>query len=123
MLMPEFVQTYCSDLVSLYGSADSTDKFNLPCDDTIEDDSGEKVQVVYCGKQAIPVLDIVTLDEDDFAQIYPSFEARELYKSYLDTIKILDGEEALNHIRNEMRREQERVKTFSQETEIADNFW
>ena len=122
--MREFIDTYCSDLKEKAQSCkELIDMEELPHDYVITDDSGQKIPIVLCSGKEIPVMDIITCTEEDFARLYPDMECREMYKQYIDSLTILDGEEALKHIRNTMAREQERIKAFSEENGLADQLW
>lgn len=121
MRIDEFAQTYCQDLLELYKDKKSIlDDYDLPYDDIIDDDEGTPIKVVYVGTKAIPITDIVSCTRDDFAQLYPDFESRELYDRYIDQLTIFEGEEAVMHIRNTMKREQERVKAFGDDNDLSE---
>lgn len=115
MLIRDFAREYCSDIVESYKAAHSKllDSFDLPYDDEIEDESGELMKVVYCGEKVIPINDILSMSREDFARIYPDFDCRELYDKYIDSIVMLEGEDALNHIRGVLDRERQRIEEFS----------
>ncbi len=122
MKLMEFVDKYCSDLVEHYQEKNKALELDdLPYDDIIEDDTGEKIKVVYAGQKAIPVMDIISSTREDFAVLYPDFESRELYDRYIEQLVFWDGEEAVRHIQLMMRREQERVKAFNEDNSLADN--
>lgn len=95
----------------------------LPNDGVYIDDSGERIPYVLCEGDEIPVMDIITNCADDFARLYPSMEAQELYASYIDSLIILDGPDALSHIRDTLLQEQNRVKAFSEKNSLADALW
>lgn len=116
MLIHEFIVEYCQDIVETYTATHSKllDSFDLPYDDEIEDDSGELMKVVYCGEKAIPINDILSMSKSDFARIYPDFECRDLYDKYIESLVMLEGEDALNHIRSVLDQERQRIKEFSE---------
>lgn len=116
MLIHEFIVEYCQDIVETYTATHSKllDSFDLPYDDEIEDDSGELMKVVYCGEKAIPINDILSMSKSDFARVYPDFECRDLYDKYIESLIMLEGEDALNHIRSVLDRERQRIKEFSE---------
>ena len=97
MLIHEFIVEYCQDIVETYTATHSKllDSFDLPYDDEIEDDSGELMKVVYCGEKAIPINDILSMSKSDFARVYPDFECRDLYDKYIESLIMLEGEDAL----------------------------
>lgn len=116
MLIHEFIVKYCQDIVETYTTTHSKllDSFDLPYDDEIEDDSGELMKVVYCGEKAIPINDILSMSKSDFARVYPDFECRDLYDKYIESLIMLEGEDALNHIRSVLDQERQRIKEFSE---------
>ena len=116
MLIHEFIVEYCQDIVETYTATHSKllDSFDLPYDDEIEDDSGELMKVVYCGEKAIPINDILSMSKSDFARVYPDFECRDLYDKYIESLIVLEGEDALNHIRSVLDQERQRIKEFSE---------
>lgn len=116
MLIHEFIVEYCQDIVETYTATHSKllDSFDLPYDDEIEDDSGELMKVVYCGEKAIPINDILSMSKSDFARVYPDFECRDLYGKYIESLVMLEGEDALNHIRSVLDQERQRIKEFSE---------
>lgn len=116
MLIHEFIVEYCQDIVETYTATHSKllDSFDLPYDDEIEDDSGELMKVVYCGEKAIPINDILSMSKSDFARVYPDFECRDLYDKYIESLVMLEGEDALNHIRCVLDQERQRIKEFSE---------
>lgn len=116
MLIHEFIVEYCQDIVETYTATHSKllDSFDLPYDDEIEDDSGELMKVVYCGEKAIPINDILSMSKSDFARVYPDFECRDLYDKYIESLVMLEGEDALNHIRSVLDLERQRIKEFSE---------
>lgn len=116
MLIHEFIVEYCQDIVETYTATHSKllDSFDLPYDDEVEDDSGELMKVVYCGEKAIPINDILSMSKSDFARVYPDFECRDLYDKYIESLIMLEGEDALNHIRSVLDQERQRIKEFSE---------
>lgn len=116
MLIHEFIVEYCQDIVETYTATHSKllDSFDLPYDDEIEDDSGELMKVVYCGEKAIPINDILSMSKSDFARVYPDFECRDLYDKYIESLIMLEGADALNHIRSVLDQERQRIKEFSE---------
>ena len=116
MLIHEFIVEYCQDIVETYTATHSKllDSFDLPYDDEIEDDSGELMKVVYCGEKAIPINDILSMSKSDFARVYPDFECRDLYDKYIESLIMLEGVDAPNHIRSVLDQERQRIKEFSE---------
>lgn len=121
MKMQEFVEKYCSDIKTTFAATPTIlDDYDLPYDDEIEDESGQQMKVVYCGKYTIPIMDILTSTREDFAQLYPDFGCRELYDRYLESLIMFEGEDAISHIRSVMQREQERIHSFNADISLAD---
>lgn len=124
MEMKEFIDKYCPELRTLSKKMEKTSPLEeLPNDGIMIDDSGERIPYVLCEGNEIPIMDIITMSEDDFARQYPSMEARELYKNYIDSLVIYDGPEAISHIRNSLVQEQKRVKAFSESNSLSDSLW
>lgn len=122
--MAEFIAKYCADIKQRSEARKNLiDMEDLPHDEIITDESGQKIPIVLCCGKEIPVMDIITSTEEDFARLYPDMECREMYRMYIEALTILDGEEAVNHIRNTMSREQERVKAFSEDNELSQMLW
>lgn len=122
--MKEFIDKYCPELRTLSKKMEKTSPLEeLPNDGIMIDDSGERIPYVLCEGNEIPIMDIITMSEDDFARQYPSMEARELYKNYIDSLIIYDGPEAISHIRNSLVQEQKRVKAFSESNSLSDSLW
>ena len=116
MKIGQFTDMYCQDILqeaskkqSLLGIDDE-----LPCDEVVIDDSGNKMKVVYSETRRIPVLDIIDLDRSEFAKIYPTASDLETYDNYINSIVILEGEEALECIRHSVRNELQRIREFSE---------
>ena len=116
MLIHEFIVEYCQEIVETYTATYSNllDSFDLPYDDEIEDDYRELMKVVYCCEKAIPINDILSMSKSDFARVYPDFECRDLYDKYIESLIMLEGEDALNHIRSVLDQERQRIKEFSE---------
>ena len=113
MRIREFIDKYCMDIVKEAEQRKSLmDTDDLSYDNIIEEPDGSLIKIVYAGEEEIPVLDIITLDKKDFLKIHPSFAASRTYDQYIESIVILEGEEALEHMRNQMLREQERIANY-----------
>lgn len=114
MRIREFIDKYCMDIVSESKQRDSLlDSDDFTYDAIVQDPDGTDVKIVYAGDEEIPISEILSLDRQDFIKIYPSFQAQEVYDNYIDSIIVLEGEEALAHIRNEMLRERTRIESYS----------
>lgn len=119
MKLGEFVDKYCEDIVlkaqtkSIFVGDDE-----LPYDDIIEDVSGSKTKIVYSANKEIPIWDILGSNRDEFAKMYPSPDDLETYDRYCNSVILLEGEEALNELRNRVLAEINAVKSFSS-TELS----
>ena len=51
----------------------------------------------------IPINDILSMSKSDFARVYPDFECRDLYDKYIESLIMLEGDDAQNHIRSVLR--------------------
>lgn len=114
MKIGEFVDKYCQDIVKK--SLEIQSVFNddgLPYDDIVEDESGSPMKVVYSANRQIPVRDILELDRTEFAKVYKGVDDLETYDRYCDSIILLEGEEALTEIRNNVRKEMDRIRSFA----------
>lgn len=115
MKLGQFIDTYCQDLLEqsrqrkLYLGADD----GLPCDEIVEDDSGNPMKVVYSPTRRIPIVDILDMDKNDFCKIYSSPGDLETYENYCNSIIIMEGEEALEVIRKTIRSETDRLREFA----------
>lgn len=124
MKIQEFIDIYCPEIRERAQElAKTCDLEEFPNDGVDVDESGEKIPYVLCNGDKIPIADIIANTEEDFARLYPDMECRELYKQYVDALIIMDGEDALNHIRNAMVKEQARVKAFSEDNSLAEQLW
>ena len=101
MKLGQFIDEYCQDIIdqknvrqSYLGKDDG-----LPCDEIVEDDSGQMMKVVYSATRRIPVMDILEMDRNEFAKVYSSESDLETYDRYCDAFIILEGEEALDAMR------------------------
>lgn len=114
MKIGEFVDKYCQDIVQKSQEIDAVMADDgLPYDEIVEDESGSKMKVVYSANRRIPIRDIIEMERKDFAKIYSSPDDLETYDRYCESIILLEGEEALQEIRNNVKREMERVKSFA----------
>lgn len=114
MRIREFIDKYCMDIVSESKQRESLlDSEDFTYDAIIQDADGTDVKIIYAGDEEIPIAEILSLDKKDFVKLYPSFQAQEAYDNYIDSIIVLEGEEALAHIRNEMIRERARIESYT----------
>lgn len=113
MKIREFTDKYCMDILKESKQRKSLlDTGDFGYDNIVEDVDGTPVKIVYAGIEEIPIADILSLGKADFMKIHPSIDASEVYDNYIDSIIVLEGEEALSHIRNEMMRERARIENY-----------
>lgn len=111
MTIYTFIDQYCKDLVEKNKVSKTLMALEgLPRDDVIEDDEGNVIPVVIVDGNNIPVSDFLTMDKHDFLKVWTSPGAEEALDNYISALTILEGEEALNKIRNAVRAETERLK-------------
>lgn len=114
MRIREFIDKYCMDILQESKQRKSLlDSDDFSYDNIVEDADGTPIKIVYAGAEEIPISDILSLSKIDFMKIHPSIDASEVYDNYIDSIVMLEGEEALSHIRNEMLRERNRIASYS----------
>ncbi len=107
-----FIERYCKDIIRKNAQKTSLiDMSSYQYDDIIVDEDGVQVPVVYIDGTAVPVQDFFCMDKDDFCKAYVLPSAGEVYDSYLSAYIILEGEEALNEIRNAIRAEADRLNS------------
>lgn len=114
MNIKEFAATYCQDIIT--AAQKSTELFDLDgfsYDEIIVEDDGTKVRVVNTDNYQIPITDILSMDRETFARVWPSPDCLDAYDSYVKNLEILEGAEALEATRNMLRREQDRIQTFA----------
>lgn len=113
----EFIDKYCKDLVEeAKQKKQLIDLADLPHDGIEQDIEGAEIPVVYVDNMSIPVSDFLTMDRCDFVKIHTTPGAGEAYDNYVSALEIIEGAEALNHIRNAILAEAKVVN------EAVDNF-
>lgn len=117
MKLGQFIDTYCQDILeesnqrkSYLGADDG-----LPYDDIVQDESGRPMKVVYSATRRIPIADILDSDRSEFAKVYSTPSDLETYDNYLNSIILMEGEEALEVIRKSVRNEMARIREFAKE--------
>lgn len=114
MRIREFTDKHCMDIVKESKQVASyLDSDDFSYDAVIEDIDGTPIKIIYAGPDEIPISDVLTLDKKDFIKIHPTLEASEAYDNYVESIIMLDGEEALSFIRNEVMKERSKIETYS----------
>ena len=113
MKILEFAKTYCADIIEASKkAADLLDYEGFSYDDIIREDDGTYVKVVTTDNYVIPLEDILSMPCDEFQKVWPHQECVEAYDLYLSNLVIIEGEEVLNHVRTQLRREQERIEAL-----------
>jgi hypothetical protein len=114
----EFEKEYCQDILAKAKKIKIFEPdYDYPYDSIIEGPSGEPIRIVYSADAEIPVIDILSLEEDEFRKFYPSDDSLRIYKQYLEGFKIIEGEEVLFALRNEILKYKQRMESF-QVTEL-----
>jgi hypothetical protein len=116
MLVQEFIDKYCQDIVQMVervGDPLASSEFSF--DSWVEMEDGRREKVVYSATSEILVRDIVELTKEDFVRKYTSKEDLDTYERYLSSFVILYGEEVITRARMEVERAKqnlERAKNF-----------
>lgn len=120
MKLGEFCDKYCQDILARHQKAEKlfmADDF--PYDEIITDESDTPFKVVYSETRRIPIWDILQMERQEFAKVYPAPSDLETYDNYCNSVILLEGEEALSEIRNTIRRELESIKNFGKGEEVG----
>lgn len=111
--MAEFIRVYCSDIVAeKERQKELFDDEPFPFEDIIYDEDGNPIKIVYGGQTEIPITDILSMPRDEFERVYQNGECLATYDNYVENIVMIEGEEALNKIRNLINAEQEKISSF-----------
>ena len=106
----QFIEEYCQDLVKAAREKKALiDLTEFPHDGVEFDIEGNKIPVVYVDGESIPVSDFFTMDKTDFLNTWKLKSAEEMYNNYISALEILEGEDAVNRIRNAILCEKERL--------------
>ena len=108
----QFIEEYCKDLVQdAKVKRALLDLSEFPHDGFAEDVEGNKVPVVYVDGESVPISDFFSLDKADFCHVWKLPSAEETYDSYMSLVVVLEGEEAINRVRNAILEEKKRLET------------
>lgn len=111
MKMPEFIQTYCKDLLANHVNNSKLVEWNtLPHSDVIEDEDGKPTAVVYIDSEPVPVKDFFEYNKTDFTSIHNTPSAGEMYDNYLSSFEILEGDGAVDYYRKRVKQDAERIQ-------------
>lgn len=106
----EFIDKYCSDLVEQSKTEKSLIDFSeFAHDAVITDIEGVQIPVVCVDGLDIPVSDFLSLDKEDFINVWKTPACAEAYDNYISALEILEGEDALSRIRKAIMAEKERL--------------
>ncbi len=112
MRITEFAETYCAELMDRYRKTKPLDLFEgYPYDEIIYDDE-TPVKVVNTQSGQIPIADILGMPRDDFAKVYPDEDSLTAYDKYMAMFVFLEGEEAVNQIRDAIALEASRLEEY-----------
>ena len=120
MRMRTFIDTYCTDIVEKVQERNKLlAEDDFPFDAVLHDENGNPYKVVYTsdGKD-VAVHEILGNTREDYMRVHPTDTELELYDNYIEGLIILEGEEALFHIRNELQREFNRLEMYTDILEI-----
>lgn len=113
MKILEFAQKFCADLLDRFNKQKDLDLFaGYPYDEIIYDDDETPVRVVNTQSGQIPIADIIGMPRDDFAKVYPDEESLTAYDKYMSMFIFLEGEEAVNQVRNAIALEARRLEEY-----------
>lgn len=109
----EFASRYCSDIMEeAEKRSEMFDLSGFSYDEVIKDEDGTEVKVVNTANYQIPIIDILSMNREEFAKVWPYTECLEAYDAYVSTLIIVEGEEALTAVRNMLSREQEKIAMY-----------
>lgn len=111
MFIGEFAQVFCQDLIAKHKELKSLiDLEEYPYDDIVEDTFGERVPCINIDSIMVPIRDLLTMDKVDFVKFYTMPHAAECYDNYIGNLQLIEGEEALFHIRKVLEAEFEALR-------------
>ena len=114
MFIQEFARVFCSDIIERSKSLNIDSLVaDFPYDDIIYDEDGTPVKVVNSHCVQIPLIDILALNRSEFAKLHPDEESLNVFDRYISSIEMFEGEEAVNRVRNAVRREMERLDSYA----------
>lgn len=113
MNIREFSSKYCQDIIKVAKRrCELFDSSGFSFDEIIKDEDGREVRVINTTNYQIPLEDILGLDRSEFSLIWPYSECLEAYDTYVSNLIIIEGEEALNIIRNALSREMDKISRY-----------
>lgn len=114
MTIEEFAALHCQDILARAKQLGEFDLFaDYPFDEIIyADDDDIPIRVINCPSGQIPIADIISLNRDEFATLYPDEDSLVAYDKYMAMFIIIEGAEVVNQIRNAMLREAQRLQNM-----------
>ena len=114
MFIQEFARVFCDDILARAKELSVDSLFSdFPYDDIIYDEDGAAVKVVNSHSAQIPLIDILALNRNEFAKLHPDEDSMNVFDRYLSSIEMFEGEEAINRVRDAIRREMDRLDSFA----------
>lgn len=113
MNIKEFALLHCKDTLRRAEREEEVfDISGFSFDAIIQDEDGAKIPVLYTLSHQVPLMDVLSMGRADFEKIWPQKECLDMYDTYVSTLTILEGEDALFAIRNRLRAEQLRIAEY-----------
>lgn len=113
MKILEYAQIHCKDLLDRFNKQKDLDLLaGYPYDEIVYDEDDTPVRVVNTQSGQIPIADILGMPRDEFAKVYPDEESLTAYDKYVSMFIFLEGEEAVNQIRNAIAQESQRLEEY-----------
>lgn len=106
----QFIEEYCQDLVKKAKTKSALlDLSEFPHDAFIEDLTGAKIPVIFIDGESVPIHDIFSMSKNDFLHVWKLPSAERDYENYMGLVEVLEGEDAINRIRNSINIEKKRL--------------
>lgn len=119
MTIRDFALQYCQDIIEeSKRRAAMFDFSEFSHDEVIVEEDGTRVPVVNTERYQIPVADILGMDREEFSRCWPYPECLDAYDLYVSNLIILEGTEALTHIRNKLRTACDRIAAYDNIPEV-----
>lgn len=113
MRIKEFAATYCRDILEEADKRESLlDLTAFSYDEIITEDDGTLVPIINADLYQIPIADILGMDRVEFSRVWPYSVCMSAYDNYVSTLTILEGIDALNAVRNELRSQMDRISAY-----------
>lgn len=111
MLIAEFEEAYCSDILSKKKKTSSTliDWTTLPYQEIITNDEGEKIPVVWIDGEPVYNRDFLEMERDEFIHVHKTPSAGVMFDRYTSEFEFIEGAEILTYYQNKAREEKARL--------------